>query len=173
MFWCSRWREVRGVFMPAFALVAALIGWTQISHGEPWTLERLWEHALQLEARKQWDEIAAKQALLCEHIPAGEVVMAHPRWDYGLPMHCRNFALALAPGRGWHGMPYMPERRADIDEFFRDGTSGQRRVELMRKYGAHYVYTSHRLARRIVSSLPKESRILAQARAGAVLSIDY
>ena len=173
MFWFSRWREARGPFMPLFAPAAMLIGWTQISHGEPWTLERLWQHALQFETRAQWESVAAKQELLCTHIPAGEMVMAHPRWDYGLPMHCRNFALALAPGRGWHGMPYMPERRADIDEFFRDGTSGPRRIELMRKYSIHYVYTSQRLARRIASSLPKESRILGQARAGAVLSIDY
>ncbi|HET8936588.1 MAG TPA: hypothetical protein VFN67_24260 [Polyangiales bacterium] len=173
MFWFSRWREIRAPLVPLFAFAAALIGWTQISHGEPWTLERLWQHALELEARTQWQSVEDKQKLLCAHLPAGEMVMAHPRWDYGLPMHCRNFALALAPGRGWHGLPYMPERRADIDEFFRDGTSGPRRIELMRKYSIHYVYTSQRLARRIVSSLPRESRILAQARAGAVLSIDY
>lgn len=173
LYWFARWREPKAPVLPAFALPALLIGWTQIAHGEPWTPERVWEHALQFEARAQWQSVEARQALLCAHIPSGEMVMAHPRWDYGLPMHCRNFAVALAPGRGWHGMPYMPERRADVDEFFRDGTTGPRRVELMRKYGTHYVYTSQRLARRIVSSLPKESRLLAGERLGAVVSIDY
>jgi hypothetical protein len=98
--------------------------------------------------------------------------MAHPRWDYGLPMLCRNSVIALAPGRGWHGLAYMHERRADVDEFFHERTSGQRRIELMRKYQARYVYTSQRIARRIVRSLPKTSRILAEARPGAVLEID-
>jgi hypothetical protein len=173
MFWVVRFYALRAPLQLVFALVAAAIGGAQIGHGEPWTAERVWQHALQFEARTQSQSVEAKQALLCANIPAGQVVMAHPRWDYGLPMICRNFAVALAPGRGWHGLPYMLERRADVDEFFRDTTNGQRRLELMRKYETHYVYTSQRLARRIVSSLPKESRILATARAGAVVSIDY
>ena len=154
------------------AAAALAVGSLQISHGEAWTPERLWEHALGFEARAQWEGMAARQALLCGPILKGEIVMAHPRWDYGLPMLCRNSVIALAPGRGWHGLPYMHERRADVDEFFHERTQGQRRLELMRKYKARYVYTSQRIARRIVRSLPQTSRILAEARPGAVLEID-
>ncbi|HTU63066.1 MAG TPA: hypothetical protein VMF89_31615, partial [Polyangiales bacterium] len=154
------------------AAAALAIGSLHISHGEAWTPERLWEHALGFEARAQWGGMSARQALLCGPIPKGEVVMAHPRWDYGLPMLCRNSVIALAPGRGWHGLPYMHERRADVDEFFHERTTGQRRIELMRKYQARYVYTSQRIARRIVRSSPKTSKILAEARPGAVLEID-
>ena len=98
--------------------------------------------------------------------------MAHPRWDYGLPMHCRCFAVALGPGRGWHGMPYMNERRRDVDEFFTDGTSGERRLELMRQYSTQHVYTSLRVARNILKSLPDRARILASTNQGTVLFID-
>jgi hypothetical protein len=165
----SRWTRYAE---PPLAAAALLIGGAQVSHAEPWTKERVWEHALQYEARSQWQSSAARQALLCGPIPKGEVVMAHARWDYGLPMLCRNFVIALAPGRGWHGLAYMHERRSDVDEFFHERTSGQRRLELMRKYKARYVYTSQRIARRIVRSLPKTSKILAEARPGAVLEID-
>jgi hypothetical protein len=154
------------------AAAALAIGSLQISHGEAWTPERVWEHAVGFETQAQWQSLAARQSLLCGPIPKGEIVMAHPRWDYGLPMLCRNSVIALAPGRGWHGLAYMHERRADVDEFFHERTSGQRRIELMRKYQARYVYTSQRIARRIVRSLPKTSRILAEARPGAVLEID-
>jgi hypothetical protein len=154
------------------AAAALAIGSLQINHGEAWTPERLWEHAVGFEARAQWEGMAARQALLCGPIPKGEIVMAHPRWDYGLPMLCRNSVIALAPGRGWHGLAFMHERRADVDEFFHERTSGPRRTELMRKYQARYVYTSQRIARRIVRSSPKTSRILAEARPGAVLEID-
>ena len=98
--------------------------------------------------------------------------MAHTRWDYGLPMHCRCFAVALGPGRGWHGMPYMPERRNDVDEFFSDKTSGPRRLELMQRYATQHVYTSLRLARMIMKSLPEHAQILASTNQGTVLFID-
>jgi hypothetical protein len=171
-FWITRLKPVPAPLQPVFVLAALALGWSQSKHGEPWTLERVWQHARDFEAETQWDTIAQRQALLCGQIPQHETVMAHVRWDYGLPMHCRSFSVALAPGRGWHGMPYMDERRADVDEFFRDGTSGPRRLALMDKYALHYVYTSQRLARRITASLPKQSRILAESRAGAVLKID-
>jgi len=172
--WLSRSRLSRWTSRAGLPLLAAAIaiGSLQISHGEPWTAERLWEHATAFEARGQWESLAARQALLCGPIPKGEVVMAHPRWDYGLPMLCRNSVIALAPGRGWHGLPYMHERRADVDEFFHERTSGERRIALLRKYQARYVYTSQRIARRIVRSLPHASKIVAEARAGAVLQID-
>ena len=175
LFWLSRTaRSSRWTKRAELPLTAAalLLGGLQIRHGEPWTPERLWEHALGFEARAQWQSIAARQALLCGPIPKGEVVMAHPRWDYGLPMLCRSSVIALAPGRGWHGLAYMHERRSDVDAFFHERTSGQQRIALMRKYHARYVYTSQRIARRIVRSLPKASRILAEGRLGAVLEID-
>jgi len=175
LFWLSRnprasaWTKRAELPLAAAALA---IGSLQISHGEAWTPERVWEHALGFEAQAQWQSFASRQSLLCGPIPKGEVVMAHPRWDYGLPMLCRNSVIALAPGRGWHGLAYMHERRADVDEFFHERTSGPRRIELMRKYQARYVYTSQRIARRIVRSSPKTSRILSEARPGAVLEID-
>lgn len=175
LFWLARvpstlgWR--RWAELP---LLAAALGFgsLQISHGEPWTPERLWQRALDYEARTQWERLSTRQALLCGPIPKGEVVMAHPRWDYGLPMLCRNSVIALGPGRGWHGLPYMHKRRAHVDEFFHENTSGPRRIELMRKYQTRYVYTSRRIARRIVRSLPDASRIVSDSRQGAVLEID-
>jgi hypothetical protein len=154
------------------AAVAVLIGAAQMSHGEPWTGERYWQHAREHEALTQWQSMVQKRELLCTNLPPHAIVMAHPRWDYGLPMHCRNFAVALGPTRGWHGMPYMQERRAHVDEFFRDNTSAERRLALLRKYATRYVFTTVRTARKIVASLPKTSRILGQSRVGAVVAID-
>jgi hypothetical protein len=157
--------------LPA-AGIALLVGLTLHAHGEPWTQPALWSHARDYQALSEWQTLRARQTLLCEHIPAGETVMAHPRWDYALPMLCSAFTVALAPERGWHGMPYMAERRADIDEFFGENTSGERRLALMNKYQTQHVYTTNRLARRIVQSLPERSRVLASAKLGAVVFVD-
>lgn len=168
----SRRRErPRAALQLGAALIALLVGWDQNTHGEPWTMRQLWRNAVSFKLKAQWKSSAARQRLLCEHIPAGETVMAHPRWDYGLPMLCRSFAVALRPERGWHGLPYMSERRADVEEFFREGTSGDRRLALLRKYHSQHVYTTNRLSRRILADL-KNARVIAHSRQGAVIFID-
>ena len=152
--------------------LAAWVGFGQGVNHADWTRAQLVANARDFKAEQNKLAIEARVRLLAGHIPRGENVMAHTRWDYGLPMHCRCFAVALGPGRGWHGMPYMPERRNDVDEFFSDKTSGPRRLELMQRYATQHVYTSLRLARMIMKSLPEHAQILASTNQGTVLFID-
>jgi hypothetical protein len=100
--------------------------------------------------------------------------MAHTRWDYNLPMHLRAHSLALGQGRGWHGVANMEERRGDVDEFFTLDTAGERRLEILRKYGIHYVYTSRRLLTNMMLSLGTEHIVQQRAsQQGAILTIAY
>jgi len=161
----------QGVWLMAGAL-AVWVGWSQGVNYAGWTRKQLVDNALAFKAQGNAQGIEARVRLLAGNIPKGEVVMAHTRWDYGLPMHCRCFAVALGPGRGWHGLGYMHDRRHDVDEFFSDKTSGERRVELMREYSTQHVYTSLRLARMILKSLPEQARILASTNQGTVVFID-
>jgi hypothetical protein len=105
------------------------------------------------------------------NLPRGSNVMAATRWDYNLPMHCGCHTIALSPGRGWHGVPYMDERRARIDEFFARGTTGQRRLEILRQYDASHVFTSRTYAGKIVESLRGRAKLSAVSRHGAIVSV--
>jgi hypothetical protein len=165
----SVWRQ--SAWLAAGAL-AAWVGFGQGVNYAGWTRAQLVANARDFKAEQSKLAIEARVRLLSNNIPRGETVMAHPRWDYGLPMHCRCFALALGPGRGWHGMPYMPERRNAVDEFFSDKTTGARRLDLMQQFATQHVYTSLRLARMIMKSLPEHARILASTNQGTVLFID-
>lgn len=156
----------------AAGALAAWVGFGQGVNYAPWTRAQLVANARDFKAEQNRLAIEARVRLLAGNIPHGENVMAHPRWDYGLPMHCRCFAVALGPGRGWHGMPYMPERREAVEEFFAEQTTGARRLELMEHFATQHVYTTLRLARMIIKSLPERARILKSTNQGTVLFID-
>jgi hypothetical protein len=89
-------------------------------------------------------------------------------------MHHRAHLLALGQGRGWHGVANMEERRAEVTEFFMLDTSGERRLEILRKYDIHYVYTSRRLLTNMMLSLGTEHIVHERASwQGAILTIAY
>jgi hypothetical protein len=115
-----------------------------------------WKAATNLQSRNTALAIQERSAFFAASIPSGATVLANPRWDYNLPMHHRAHTLALSEGRGWHGVDDMAERRADTEEFFRRATSGERRLEILRKYAVHHIYTSRRSALNIAFSVGPE-----------------
>jgi hypothetical protein len=173
----DRFRRVRAYRLGGeFAAIALAVtyGVQTGQHQRPWTEREYLNAAANFQSRSSAIAIRERSAYFASSIPVGATVMAHTRWDYNLPMHHRAHLLALGQGRGWHGVANMEERRAEVDEFFKLDTSGERRLEILRKYDIHYVYTSRRLLTNMMFSLGTEH--IAHERAsqqGAILTIAY
>jgi hypothetical protein len=173
----DRFRRVRalrlGGELAAIAL-AVLYGVQAGQHQRPWTEREYLNAAANRQSRSSAIAIRERSAYFASSIPVGATVMAHTRWDYNLPMHHRAHLLALGRGRGWHGVANMEERRGEVDEFFALDTSGERRLEILRKYDIHYVYTSRRLLTNMMLSLGTEHIVYERAsQQGAILTIAY
>jgi hypothetical protein len=137
----------------------------------PWTRDAYVTAAKEVQILKTAQAIEARRRFFADNITPGATVMAIVRWDYNLPMHHRCHTLALAEGRGWHGVPDMAERRAQTDEFFDSTTSGERRFEILRKYGIHHIYTSVRYSSQIIRSLGSRAKLRAASREGAIVTV--
>ncbi|HEY2733178.1 MAG TPA: hypothetical protein VGI70_04300, partial [Polyangiales bacterium] len=143
-------------------------------HPAPWSERDYWLAVTNDQVRETERAIRERVYFFTSVVPSGATVLANTRWDYNLPMHMRAHTLALADGRGWHGVANMIERRRETEEFFDKATSGERRFEILRKYGIHYIYMSRRSAFSTALSLGLERASVARAtRQGALLRVRY
>ncbi|HEX4353119.1 MAG TPA: hypothetical protein VHZ95_09400, partial [Polyangiales bacterium] len=143
-------------------------------HPPPWSDHDYWLAIQTDQVRGTERAIRERTAFFTSVIPAGSTVLANTRWDYNLPMHMRAHTLALTDGRGWHGVANMIERRQETEQFFKKTTSGERRFEILRKYGIHYIYMSRRSSFATAMSLGLERASIERAsRQGAILHVRY
>jgi hypothetical protein len=159
--------------MIGLAAVACALAYGQaagINYG-PWSAK---EYLLAVEkhrAAQTAQTIRERSEFFAANIAPGSTVMANNRWDYNLPMHFRCYTLALNPGRGWHGVPFQQERRALVDEFFTGRTSGERRLEILRKYGVHYVFTSRNFTPLLLRSMGGHAGVRAMSKHGVIVYV--
>ena len=129
----------------AFSLAPLLAGlayghWVGVDHP-------VWPRAAYLERLfspgplpEQLAELSVRRQLLRRHVPAGAVVVAHPRDDYQLVMLHSVFPLAVHPLRGNRHVRDMAERRADALALLRGRLSNRQVSSLLRHYGTRYLW---------------------------------
>jgi len=134
------------------------------SRRAPWDVETTWQSFVEHRASSVSAMITERAHFFRGHVPVGAVVMAPLQMDYALPMYCNCRPFAF--GHGHHGVKDIAERRAAVEAFYARGASSETRVNLLRKYDLHYVYSSPGGVPRLVRDLRSRSLQVEHASAG-------
>jgi hypothetical protein len=162
---------LQAVLALAGVFTAVAYAGAQGSYYEPWTKEATWSAARDFAARDKAELVTQRAKFFAAHIARDATVMAALMRDYDLPMHCACRVLAYRRGRGERGQSDLGEKRDAIERFFAADTSADAKLELLRKYGVRYVYTSPGRAARLARSFGSNTSGIVWEKGDAIVKL--